>query len=136
MVPVSATAARDTTPPRTRLSFVQEPSPSGWFRSPVTIKLTAVDRGSGVSTIWYSDNGWSPSAWGLQPPRAKYSISFKIDSLEGVHTVRYRSIDRVGNRERINTIGVRFDANAPLVDVWETAPSAYEAGWTKGSWTV
>src|SRR5262249_6097950 len=55
----TTTARIDTSAPRSTIATAGTSGQAGWYRSPVTITLSAVDNapGSGVATITYSVNG-------------------------------------------------------------------------------
>ena len=90
----------DLTPPVT-----VDDAPAGWSSGAVTVSLSASDGGSGVAVTEYSVDGGVSFQQGT-------SVVF---SAEGVHELRYRSVDRVGNVEATKTVLVRIDLTAPQV---------------------
>jgi hypothetical protein len=84
---------------------------SAWTNGSRTVTLTAVDTGgSGVAATYYTTDGSAPTtASALYDPAAKIVLS-----AEGVHTVRYFSVDAAGNAEPVRTAAeVRIDRTAP-----------------------
>ena len=105
----------DTTPPTTTLSGGGDT----WSRTPVTLTATADDGpiGSGVAMVQLSvDDG--PWAHATQA----------VVSDDGVHTVRYRAVDAVGNVEETRAVQIRIDATPPQTTAapddgsWHAAP--------------
>jgi hypothetical protein len=82
-------------------------SDSAWHRSAVTLTFTAVDAGgSGVGSTQAEIDG---VAWA---PLSGVPATLRVEG-QGVHTVRYRSIDLAGNVEEARTCAVRIDAGRP-----------------------
>ncbi|CAJ35970.1 OmpL47-type beta-barrel domain-containing protein [Methanocella arvoryzae] len=91
----------------------------GWFRSDVVITLTANDgAGSGVDYIRYkkSDGSWKK----VNGNTASFSVTG-----QGVHTIKYYSVDNVGREEEEKTLTVKIDTGKPTISV-SPKPSA---GW-------
>ena len=100
-------AAGDTAPPTTLSEGAR-----GWLREPTHLALTASDTGgSGVATTEYSLDG---GAW--QPYLAPLDFPAPADhSGDGSHTVRYRSTDKGGLVEPVQSCVVRTDTVRPVV---------------------
>ena len=82
-----------------------------WYRSPVTVTLTAIDNKE-VATIYYRiDNG----------PWKTYTAPITID-VDGEHIVEYYAVDEVGNPSEIDSVSFKIDRTAPTVTI--TAPEA------------
>jgi hypothetical protein len=82
-------------------------SDSAWHRSAVTLTFSAVDAGgSGVGSTQADVDwaGWAP----LSGVPATLTVTG-----QGVHTVRYRSIDLAGNAEGARSCTVKIDAGRP-----------------------
>lgn len=79
----------------------------GWYKSDVTLSLSAVDDLAGVARTEYRVNngGWNT-----------YRGSIPTFS-EGIHKVEYRSIDNAGNFEPIRTVELKIDKTAPILAV-------------------
>ena len=77
-----------------------------WYKSPVTITLTANDNVK-VSTIYYRIDG---GAW------VKYTAPFTIN-VDGSHTVDYYAVDEVGNPSATGTVSFKIDTTAPTVSI-------------------
>lgn len=103
----------DRTAPSTSVAGV----PGGWADRPVTLTLTATDNLSDVRTTHYVVDG-ETEAVGDEV----------VVGTEGVHTVRFWSVDHAGNAEPPQTVTVRVDLSAPTVVVGRT-PEANAQGW-------
>ncbi|WP_284645162.1 ABC transporter substrate-binding protein [Paenibacillus silviterrae] len=105
---LSIQMVKDTMPPVTK-AMVQPAEPNGdngWYRSSVTVALSAVDDGSGVAGIKYStDNG---SHW------TDYVEPLVFDK-DGEYTVAYRSQDIEGNVEDVRSVKLRVDQSPPVI---------------------
>jgi hypothetical protein len=66
--------------------------------SPVTVDLVRNDGGSGVQTTYYTTDGTTPTT-----SSAQYSTSLSISTTS---TVKFFSVDRVGNAESVQTLVV------------------------------
>lgn len=89
----------DATPPSTTASGTF----STWVSKPVTVTLNAVDAGSGVRETWYRVDAGTDT---------RYGTPFSISS-NGKSTIRYWSLDRVGNRETTGVVQVWVDSMPP-----------------------
>ena len=76
---------------------------NGWYVSPVSVALDAVDEGSGVAGTEYRLDG---GAW------TAYSEPFTVGA-DGEHLVEFRSTDSAGNVEEAGSVPVRVDRTAP-----------------------
>ncbi|MDP2182155.1 MAG: hypothetical protein Q8K99_06265, partial [Actinomycetota bacterium] len=99
------------------------PGTNGWWKSGVTVELTAEDPvsggvASGVDETWHSLDGGTTWSKGTVVPV----------STEGEHTLQFYSIDRAGNTEATKTFGVKVDLNAPLVNVASPTAKTYLYG--------
>ena len=90
-----------------------------WERGNVVIALTATDTVSGVAFTHYSLDGGS---W-LRGDVVHVSG-------DGPHVIKYRSIDRAGNQERVRTCSFSIDNGLPVT----FAPEAVTVG--QGYWTT
>ncbi len=82
---------------------------SGWFNSTKTVTLTPIDSGgSGVAATYYTTDGSTPTTSSSQGT----SI---VLSTDGVYTIKYFSVDTVGNTEAVKTAGtlVHIDKTNP-----------------------
>lgn len=75
-----------------------------WYRSDVTLRLTAADEGSGVARTEYRLQG--EAGWTL------YEDAVVIPS-EGFQLIEYRSTDHAGNVEESQVLTVAIDKTAP-----------------------
>lgn len=92
-------AEADTTPPVT-----SDNASSKWELADQTVTFTAADEGSGAAKTFYSVDG-GPFAEGT-------SVTL-FD--EGVHLLRYYSIDWAGNTEELRASFVKIDRSAPSI---------------------
>jgi hypothetical protein len=96
--------ADDETAPSTPAGLVGTEGSSGWYRSSVSVVLTAGDDASGVERTWYSLDG---GAWSV-------STGTFIVMGDGVHQLQYYSIDRAGNIETQRSRSIGIDTVAPV----------------------
>jgi glucuronoarabinoxylan endo-1,4-beta-xylanase len=96
----------DVLAPISSLSIVPEETngQSGWYNTPVTIRLNAQDDLSGVTQVTYSINGGS---------QITYSGPFTLDK-DGSYQIDYCSVDRAGNTEETQTFQINMDKTAPI----------------------
>jgi peptidoglycan/xylan/chitin deacetylase (PgdA/CDA1 family) len=107
--------APDTTAPASSISCNAGGCSSGWYRSSVSIGLSATDAGgSGVDVIRYTTNGSDPTV-----TSPTYGGPF---SVSGTTTVKFRAWDKAGNVEPVKSQLVRIDTAAPTVSI--TSPSS------------
>ena len=94
---------------------------NGWKTTSQTVTLTPTDGGSGVSNTYYTSDGSTPTTSSSQGT----SVSLTND---GAYTVKYFSVDRVGNQETVKTAGtqIRIDKTNPTGSI--TAPSGTVSG--------
>ncbi|MHB1343949.1 MAG: cytochrome c3 family protein [Thermoleophilia bacterium] len=106
----------DTTAPNTSLSTspVAPDGDSGWFKSPVTVTLSAVDPEGSAYTIYYQ--------WGVNPPTTVYASSFTVPS--GTNTLYYRAIDVYSNAETVKS--QVFNVDSAIVAPAITTPTGTE----------
>ncbi|HEU0184326.1 MAG TPA: family 10 glycosylhydrolase [Blastocatellia bacterium] len=79
-----------------------------WFRSAVTVTLSASDNCSGVARIEFSTDGGA--TW------ETYTGNLSLAS-DGVRTIYYRSVDNAGNVESAQSLTVRIDQTAPAISL-------------------
>ncbi|WP_438447022.1 endo-1,4-beta-xylanase [Gorillibacterium sp. sgz5001074] len=94
----------DTVPPVTTIQH----APAGWQTQPVDITLQASDAGSGVAATYYSLDGTA----------YRTGSSLRIDT-EGIHTLRFYSVDLAGNREAEQETTISLDLTGPAVTIPE-----------------
>jgi hypothetical protein len=115
----SATVKIDRTAPTTGAN-----APAGWNNSTVTVSLDASDGLSGVDASYYAVDGGDPVK----------GTSLTI-STEGVHTLKYWSVDKAGNAETAQTVTVKIDLTKPTIGHTVT-PAPNAKGWNKSAVTV
>ncbi|MDD1773013.1 MAG: hypothetical protein LUQ14_00120, partial [Methanomassiliicoccales archaeon] len=112
-------AQPDTSSPTTSISLSGLSGSSGWYRSDVTVTLSATDGGgSGVRFTNYSIDGGS---WRV------YVEPFRV-SAEGQHEIEYYSIDNRGNAETTKSEEFRIDTIDPST-VCDLSGTAGANGW-------
>jgi uncharacterized membrane protein YgdD (TMEM256/DUF423 family) len=79
---------------------------NGWYKSEVTLNLSADDNLSGVEGTQYSLDGGA--AW------QSYSAPFTLAG-DGQYTILYRSVDKDGNEEQAKSVSFDLDATAPII---------------------
>jgi hypothetical protein len=98
----------DTTAPVTNDSGIS----ASWVTSaPVAVSLNCTDTsGSGCATTYHTTDGTTPTTGSTT------GSSFNI-SVDGTYTIKYFSVDNVGNQESVKTAAnqVRLDTTAPTV---------------------
>lgn len=98
---------------------------NAWVDGDVTLQLAPADNLSGIASTTYTVDGG--------PVQGGTSV---VLSTEGEHTVAYRSTDRAGNVEALQTAVVRIDKTAPTIG-HTFSPSSYADGaWTNRDVTV
>jgi len=77
---------------------------SGWVKGPYPLQLDAVDDISGVQASWYDldDAGWTTWA-----PNSVWVT-------DGIHSVKFYSVDNRGNVEATHTATLKVDSGAPF----------------------
>lgn len=93
--------AEDLVPPVTSLVIDKEPQPNGWYFSNVTLDLIASDDNASILETRYSVDG------------GQWVASSSVALSDGVHTMRYFSIDKAGNYESIKERVIKIDTKAP-----------------------
>lgn len=98
--------ATDLTAPTTTAAVIAGiPGNNGYFKSPIAIQLNATDPDNAPSTLttYYNiDNG---------PLTQGNSLSLG----DGIHTIRFFSVDPSNNREAVETQVFKIDTTAPVV---------------------
>lgn len=96
---------KDNVAPTTEVSIKGDKGKNNWYRSSVTITLNGKDNenGIGLEYLLYTLDG---DNWAI------YKEPLVIDQ-EGKHTIRYQSIDKVGNEEAIKSKEFLIDKTPP-----------------------
>ena len=95
----------------------------GWKTVAQTVTLTPSDAGAGVAATYYTTDGSTPDTSSTQGT----SIPLSAD---GVYTIKYFSVDRVGNAEAVQTGAsqIRIDAANPSSSTLDVLPAAIRNG--------
>ncbi|HYP52526.1 MAG TPA: hypothetical protein VEQ42_03240, partial [Pyrinomonadaceae bacterium] len=112
----------DAAPPVTTSALSQAANASGWHNSDVTVTLSAADNegGSGLHEIIYSVNGATAHVHGTP-------ATIPVGA-EGETVITFHAKDEAGNTEAPQTVTVRIDKTAPVVEAARLTP-ANAAGW-------
>ncbi len=95
----------DYTKPETNYTINATYGNNGWIRSSAKIKFSAKDNLAGVNVTKYkiNDGDWE-----------NYTGEITI-SVDGIHTIRFYSIDNAGNREDERNFTIKIDTKEPTV---------------------
>jgi FIMAH domain-containing protein/beta-propeller repeat-containing protein len=113
------TVSIDTSAPRASLALAGTSGLAGWYQSPVTVSLSAVDDapGSGVATVEYRIND---GVFQL------YAAPFVVLA-EGTTRITARATDRAGNVESpLPAALVMIDSSTPTVTIASPEPRDYQ----------
>ncbi len=111
----------DNAPPTSQASAANADSSTytfgEWTRQNVTVTLSATDTGgSGLKEIRYSLDGVAPTPSGAGSPHGTtYNAPFTVGT-EGTTTLKWISVDNVGNAETPNTASIMIDKTGPSVN--------------------
>ncbi len=94
----------DQTPPVTTYSAAGTVGISPWYKTPVTVTLTASDTGTGVKNTYYRINS---GAWQV------YTAPFSVSG-SGQKTIEYRSVDYKDNWEAVKSASFYVDTTPPV----------------------
>jgi hypothetical protein len=93
----------DTMPPTTNPPlYTGTLGREGWYISPVSVTLNAIDATSGVSVTCYQ----------VDTDTLHMGNSFLV-AADGIHTIRYYSIDMACNQEAVQTATLKIDRTYP-----------------------
>ena len=112
----------DNSAPAASAALSGEPNAAGWHNTDVTVTLSAADEdgGSGLREIIYNVNGRILHA---HAPSAAIAVAE-----EGTTTITYSAVDNSGNTGVPQTLVVKLDKTAPVIDAARVTP-ANPAGW-------
>jgi len=105
-VEITSLIIADNTPPITTVSLIGELGEESWFKSEVTVTISATDDSSGIDKIQYSLNNVS---W------ISYTVPLLIIN-EGNTNLYYRSIDKAGNSENAKLKTMKIDKTTPIAN--------------------
>ncbi len=110
----------DATPPTTTHTVEGLAGEDGWYRSPLTVSLTAEDAHSGVMQLRYRLNG------GEWVTTTAANAQLTLD-MPGKYSLQYAAEDVAGNIETVKQVTLRFDPDAPPAPLNLTAgPSGWQ----------
>jgi hypothetical protein len=92
---------------------------NAWKNTTQTVTLSPTDTGSGDAQTYYTTDGSTPSEIGGVPQGSTKTGTSIVLNTSGQYTIKYFSIDDVGNVEAVKTAGtvIRIDVIAPVVPV-------------------
>jgi uncharacterized protein len=102
----------DVRPPRTTARIEESQNANGWYTSDVHVTLDAADHPgeTGVQSIKYSLTGASIGGGTVD------AVSLPLVlSAEGITTLKYYAVDRVGNIESAHTLVIKIDKTPPAL---------------------
>lgn len=105
---LSGDATLDLVAPTTTLATTGIIGQNGWFRSNVSVSLSASDGQSGVLDTFYSLDGGSTFQTYIGPI---------LLTTEGTTTIPYSSVDQAGNNETLQSTSVKIDKTPPEAQV-------------------
>jgi hypothetical protein len=119
--PTSGSGHADTTAPTTNddTALIGD----GWSRTEQAVTLRPHDRGgSGVAATYFTTDGSIPTT------ASSRGRSVRLG--EGIHVIRYFSVDHAGNREHVETaaIPIRVDQTAPSAATLVPLPEVVRHG--------
>ncbi len=101
---LTATFIYDNPPPVTTDTLSGTSGSSGWYRSTVSVSLSASDAGSGVAATYYTIDSGSQQT---------YSGSAFTVSGQGTYHITFWSVDKAGNMESAESDSFKIDSVAP-----------------------
>jgi hypothetical protein len=119
--PKVVTIKVDLSNPATSKALVGTLGTSGWYTTPVTVTLSAVDAPSSlVQAINYGlDAGaTTPSAY----------VDPLVIATEGTHSLAYRATDASGRVENLQQTTIKVDVNTPELGAWTQSPPDVTGG--------
>ena len=101
----------DGAAPTTRITCNNGTCSTGWYRTSVSMRLTATDPtgGSGVAATYFTTDGSTPTT---SSPRYTGAVT-----LTQTRTVKFFSTDRAGNAEAVKSQQVQVDGTAPTTSI-------------------
>lgn len=122
----------DARPPYTSCIVIGNHAANGWYPTPPTVTLSATDygidntlTGTGVD---YTEYSWDGVNWTMYTGPFTYPY-------EGESNLRYRSVDKAGNFETVQTRLYRVDQTPPQASIVLTG-TAGDNGWYRSAVTV
>jgi hypothetical protein len=103
----------DRTPPVTTAGLTPVVGAAGWYKSPVTVTLTAADALSGFDRSYYRLG--TDGAFSVYDPAMRPAVS-----AQGASTIQYFSTDLIGNAEAAQSATVRIDSSKPVTTAYKT----------------
>src|SRR5690606_35723598 len=107
----------DTVAPTLEVDAPEEPA-SGWFTTPVTLRFSAADTGSGVAGIFWE---YSDGADVVTGSSADDEAQLTLDGT-AEYAVEVWAEDADGNRSEPQHLTLRLDADAPVIQLHSPVP--------------
>ncbi|TNJ65084.1 hypothetical protein FE784_17000 [Paenibacillus hemerocallicola] len=106
----------DTTPPVSSAAVSGTAGSGGWYKSDVTVSLSASYDIAGIHATQYALTVVQ-SVYGTPPTIGFIAYASPLVLGDGIYDVQYRSIDKAGNAETAKSITVKSDKIAPTFTV-------------------
>lgn len=125
----TGTLVRDTIAPSTGLAVSGTAGDNGWWTSSVEVTVDATDRGTTVVSGVASRE--------IAPPDGDWRTEGTVElDTGGVHMVRHRATDEVGNRAPGEASPVRIDLDTPQAEHELEGTQGNQGWWTSDTVTV
>jgi sugar lactone lactonase YvrE len=120
----AVTVQLDVTPPVATATLTSDVAPqNGWYRTPVTVTLSAEDAGTGVKALHFTVAGTIKSSQTVLASSASFTVT-----QTGVTSFTSRAEDVAGNLSAAQSGEVRLDTFAPIINTVRIVPTP-EFGW-------
>jgi hypothetical protein len=107
-------------PPTTTISCDGLGCPADFVKGPVTVKLAAIDGGTGVGATRYTLDGSDPNTTSTE-----YTGPFTVSDTT---TVKFRSWDPDGNAEAVRSQTIKIDTAAPTAQIVSPVDGGHVTG--------
>ena len=121
----------DRTLPATTAAADRTPDSTDWYHGAVTYTLHPTDSLSGVKNTWYEVDPENDP----QGTNAQQGTSAQVSG-DGVHTLKFWSVDKAGNKEVDQSVTVRIDAVSPIITAGTPSGTQGRNGWWTSAVTV
>jgi hypothetical protein len=113
----------DASAPVSEVHLQGPASLNGWHPGTVYAWLHAQDNGAGVDKIFYTLDGGATQVFSTVQPQPI------VIGTDGVHTLRFWAVDKLGNEETPKSVEIKIDTTAPVIKWDGTTPEPNANGW-------